>query len=298
MISRRGFLKAAMAGAVAAPAGCGSLPSVFPERGGKSRLRTITYNVYACYGWMPDEEKFKKRRAAAKEKPFMRDMAQRFAEAFRPFRSDIITFSESPAEWVVKEIADRLEMRHLYFRSGGSYPGTVLTPHEILESKDCPLVGGGERPKDLFTRHWGRAVLKTPVGEFILHSAHLHPSKDDIREQEVAEILRAMQSDFAGGRPLLFQGDLNHTDTKPEYIRWIEAGLVDTSKAAGRGPGITMPKPTGEAPKRIDYIWSYGAFAKRVREVLVLNRRPFTVNPRDSDSFGLSDHLPVMATFE
>jgi endonuclease/exonuclease/phosphatase family metal-dependent hydrolase len=297
MLSRRDFLKAAAIGSVVGAGGCNLFGGVSAGKRGSARLRTVTYNVYACHGWTPDEEKFKQRRQAAKSKAFMADMARRFADALRPFQSDIITFSESPPEWVVKEIADRLEMRHIFFQSGAGYPGAVITRCEIVESVNCPI-GGGERPKDLFTRHWGRAVLRTALGETILHSAHLHPSKDEIREREVTEILKAMQSDFKSGRPLLFQGDFNHTDIKPEYARWKAAGLVDMFTVAGVGSEITMPQPTGESPKRIDFIWAYGPLVKRVREVRVLGEQPFAVVANDPESFALSDHLPVMATFD
>jgi len=296
MRSRREFLKAALAGSLACGSGCSRL-GIAPGRGGGPRLRTITYNVYACYGWVPDEAKFKQRRDAARDKTVMVEMAGRFAEALRPFGADIITFQESPAEWVIAEIAGRLRMRHVFFPSGGNWPGAVFTPHEIVEAKNCPIVGG-VRPKDLFTRHWGRAVLKTPLGELVLHSAHLHPSDDAVRAREVAEILKVMEKDFTAGRLFLFQGDLNHTPMRPEYARWLAAGLVDTFKTAGSGSEITMPRPTGEAPKRIDYVWAHGAMAQRAREVRVLNERPFCLDPNNPAAFALSDHLPVMATFE
>ena len=60
---------------------------------------------------------------------------------------------------VVKEIADRLGMKYVYFPSGQNWPGALLTRFEIVGSKNCPVVGG-ERPKDLFTRHWGMAEVR------------------------------------------------------------------------------------------------------------------------------------------
>jgi endonuclease/exonuclease/phosphatase family metal-dependent hydrolase len=293
MTTRRDFLKAAMLAPIAATASCARL---LPRGGRAPRLRSITYNVYACYGWVPDEKKFKQRRAAAKDKTVMRDMAQRFADALRPLRSDIITFAESPAEWVIKEIADRLGMRHVFFKSGQSYPGALITRLEVLESANCPI-GGGERPKDLFTRHWGRATLRSPLGDLVLHSVHLHPSDDRVREREVTEILKAMEGDLSADRPLIFQGDFNHTPARPEYGRWTAAGLLDTFRKAGVGSGITMPAPTGEPPKRIDFIWAHGPIVKHLREARVLAQPPFGLDPSNPESFALSDHLPVMASF-
>jgi endonuclease/exonuclease/phosphatase family metal-dependent hydrolase len=297
MISRREFLKAAGMGSLAGAIGCRSLGRFSLRRGAPPKLRTITYNVYACYGWTPDEEKSKKRRAAAKDKKVMLDMAARFADALRPFQPDILTFAESPAEWVVKEIADRLALRHAFFPSGGSWPGALITRLEIIESANCPIMGG-QRPKDLFTRHWGRAVLQTPLGDTILHSVHLHPSDNAVREREVTEVLKTLQNDFQSKRPLIVQGDFNHTPDRPEYGRWRAAGLIDTFKIAGVGPEITMPQPTKEAPKRIDFIWANALLGGRLREVRVLRDRPFSLSPKDPGSVALSDHLPVMATFD
>jgi endonuclease/exonuclease/phosphatase family metal-dependent hydrolase len=305
MISRRNFLKAATVAAVAAGTGCTRLKSIFARKSYK--LRTVTYNVYACYGWTPDEAKFKERRKAAKDKAFMSDMARRFADALRPLEADIITFQESPAEWVVEEIARQLKMGHIFFPSCASYPGAVITNFDVVEKQNCPIVGG-VRPKDLFTRHWGRAVLSAPFGNLILHSAHLHPSDAAVRRREVTEVLKAMKGDFRSGLPLVFQGDFNHTDTQPEYKQWADGGLVDLFRRAGVGSEITMPLPTKESPKRIDYIWSYGWFAKHVREVCVIRELPFSLDPNNPESieihrqdaratFALSDHLPIMATF-
>ena len=294
-ISRRDFLRAAVLGSAACVAGCGRWKDRHAGNG-EARFRTITYNVFACYGWLPNEEKFKQRRAAAKDKQARVDMAARFAEALQPFDADLITFQEAPPEWVVAEIANRLQCHHVFFPSGEYWPGALLTRLEVIESANCPI--GGDRPKDLFTRHWGRAVLRSAFGPVVVHSVHLNPHKEAIRQREATEVLRVIRNDFESGRPLILQGDFNHTDANPEYQMWVAAGLVDTFRAAGKGLAITMPKPTDKQPRRIDFIWTHGAFVKRVREVRVLSGRPFSLDPKDPDSFALSDHRPVMATFQ
>ena len=93
-------------------------------------------------------------------------MPSRFANELALYDPDIINFSESPDEAVVKEIAKRLGMNYVLFPSGGNWPGALLSRrHEMVESKNVPLLKG-ERPKDLFTRHWGRATIKLPDCEF------------------------------------------------------------------------------------------------------------------------------------
>ena len=90
---------------------------------------------------------------------------------------DIITFSESSHEEVTEEVAELLGMNHVRCPSGGNWPGTLLSRHELIESQNVSL--GGQRPKELFTRHRGRATIKLPSGDpLVVHSAHLRPTTD------------------------------------------------------------------------------------------------------------------------
>ena len=272
-------------GAAGGVAGCTRARRLSLRERRASKLRTITYNVYACQGWS---------RAKA-PKPSQDELCRMFAEALGKFATDIITFQESPSEKVVATIASYLGMNYTFFPSGEEWPGAVITRFKIIEAKNCPIVGG-ERPKDLFTRHWGKAVLATRFGNLALHSAHLHPSDHEVRMREIPEVIKAMEADSASGRPLILQGDLNHPPTRPEYALWTKAGLVDTFVVAGVGPELTIP--ADKPAKRIDFIWAYGPMAESVREVRVLSERPFRTDPDDPTSLALSDHLPVMATFE
>jgi len=284
MVSRRELLRIAALGGAAFPLGC----AVVARRraaGRKSRkLRTITYNVLECQGWSPGKG----------AKPAREEIHRMFAEALGRLRPDIVTFQESPPEEVVAEIARLLGMNHTFFPSGKAWPGALMTRFEIIESQNCPAVGG-KRPRGLFTRHWGRAVLRAPFGDLVVHSAHLHPSNAQTRLREVEEILRAMESDFQRGRLLIFQGDLNHPPTDPEHGRLKQAGLVDAFEAAGVGPGETFK--ADHPAKRIDYIFAYGTMARHIREARVLRERPFCTDPDNPRSVALSDHLPVMAKF-
>ena len=284
MISRKGFLRATVLAAAGSAAGCTRWRREKVEAGVRFRLRTVTYNVLACTGWSPGKG----------PKPNAAEMPRLFARALAKRKPDLITFQESPGEAVVKEIADRLGMNHAFFPSGDSWPGGVITRFEILESKNCPAVGG-KRPEDLFPRHWGRAVLRAPFGELILHSAHLHPSKDDVRTREVTAMLEAMRPDLESGKPVIFQGDLNHTPDKSMYRQWTEAGLVDVFAQVGAGQSHTIPADKPSA--RIDYVWAYGPIARRARQCRVLFERPFRTDPDDPKSMALSDHLPVLAVF-
>lgn len=297
MIDRREFL---MAGGAFAAAGLARPGLVLAQPAGtddvKPGLRTITYNVLACNGY-PRGRANEERLASAQKQ-----MAARFALELALYEPDIVSFQEGPTEKTVASIAEQMGMRYAYFAPGISsfkgypigFPGAIITRYKIVEAENCPLIQGS-RPEDLFTRHWGRAVLRTATEELAFFSGHLHPSSADIRAREIAEMLAVMEKDIRSGRSFLFQGDLNHRPTGPEYKRWVDVGLTDTFAAKGVGQPFTSGsiKPRG----RIDYIWAHGPIADRLRECRVLFEGAFRTNPDDPNSFALSDHVPVMATF-
>lgn len=285
-MNRRSFV---LLSSLAASGGLNSVLRAASSAQTKQRqgLRTITYNVLAFRGH-PRTEDNQGRVGGARGQ-----MARRMALELALYKPDLVTFQESPAEELVAEVAELLGMNHAYFPGG--YPGTVMTRHKILESTNCPLVEG-TRPKDLFTRHWGRAVLEWEKGELVVFTAHLHPGKVEIRAREVTEMRQVIQVDLDAGRTVVLQGDLNHEPDGPEYPRWVAAGLVDSFAAKGSGQPLTIPST--KPKKRIDYVWASESLAPRAKECRVLFEGAFRTNPEDPRSFALSDHIPVLAVFE
>lgn len=282
-ISRRQFCTALGAAGLSAFA----LPA-FADEKKQQPLRVIAYNVYACKGW-PEN------RTLAKKAVEKSQMAKRLAMELALYEPDIINFSESPSEAVAKEVAKHLGMNHVRFPSGGNWPGTLLSRFEITDSKNVPL--GNERPKELFTRHWGRGTLKLPNGEpLIVHSAHLYPVADPtIRLKEIRAMLASMKDDLDSGRSMLLIGDLNHGPDSEEYKLWIDAGWIDTFAKVGEGKGLTIK---ADEPKyRIDYVMATGPIAERVTESRPLFEGAFRLNVADPKAFALSDHLPQLAVF-
>lgn len=259
-------------------------------------LRVIAYNILKCTGWPADRELAK--RAVARGQ-----IAGRIALELALYEPHVVNFSESPDEKLTREIAERLGMHHVRFPSGGDWPGTLLSKFEVLESQNAP-VASGSRPAELFTRHWGRAVLKHPSGQpLIVHSAHLYPVQDPtIRLREIDAMLEAMQSDLKAGGSLILMGDLNHTPDSPEYPKWREAGLVDTFAAVGAS-AASPANPDGktfaadEPRVRIDYVWCAGPLARNIKSSRSLWDGAFRTNPVDDQSFALSDHVPQFAAF-
>jgi endonuclease/exonuclease/phosphatase family metal-dependent hydrolase len=251
-------------------------------------LRVIAYNVYACKAW-PGE------RPRAKEAVKQGQMARRLAMELALHRPDIVNFSESPTEAIATEAAELLGMHHVRFPSGGNWPGTLLSRFEIIESHNVPL--GRERPRELFTRHWGRGVIRLPNGEpLIVHSAHLFPGADPrIRLEEVRAMLESMRADLDAGKPMLLIGDLNHGPETDEHQLWIDAGWVDTFAQVGQGEGLTIK--ADRPAYRIDYVLAAGPIARQIIESRPLFEGAFRLNVDDDQSFALSDHLPQLAVF-
>jgi endonuclease/exonuclease/phosphatase family metal-dependent hydrolase len=266
--------------------GTALLPGGVRAQATPPRLRTISYNILACKGY-PETEVNRERLRRARPQ-----MVERLARELELYDPDIVTFQESPTEEKVAAIAQAMGRYYTYFPGG--FPGAVISKHRIVESENCPLVTGA-RPNDLFTRHWGRAVLDVAGRRLIVYSAHLHPSKQEVRKREVTEALQTMKSDLAGEGPVLFQGDLNHRPDGPEYARWQAAGLIDTY---ARNDGLATSTIPSTTPKsRIDFIWANPPLASQCQSSRVLFEGGFRTNPEDARSFALSDHLPVMADF-
>lgn len=253
------------------------------------RLRTITYNILKCHGYSVKPE----------AKPFLKaaepQVPTRLALELALYEPDIVSFQEAPPREVVAAIANQLGMKYAFFPGG--WNGAVLSKHEIVSPQNCPLASWQERPKDLFTRHWGRAVIRAPGGEIQFFSAHLHPADASVRAREVAEMLKIIGPSLEKGERVLLQGDLNHQPSGPEYPRWVQAGLVDIFgkvKEAGTSDfSVTSHQPAG----RIDYVWASAPLASQARACRILFERAFRTNPEDPLSVALSDHIPVMADF-
>ncbi len=141
--------------------------STFADYQKRRSLRVIAYNVFACTGWP-------KNRRRAQAAVAQGQMPKRLATELALYEPDIISFSESPSKTVIEEVAQHLGMNHIRFSSDGQWPGTLLSRFEIIELRTENVQIEVERPKELFTRHWGRATLKLPNAQpLIVHSAHL-----------------------------------------------------------------------------------------------------------------------------
>ncbi|MGI9517360.1 MAG: endonuclease/exonuclease/phosphatase family protein [Pirellulaceae bacterium] len=281
-MNRRKFLQGSSLAALAMAA--------YPRRtaaSGEQAFTTITYNILAARGY-PERDANRTRLQNARPQ-----MPRRIAQELALYQPHLVTFQESAAEDVMARIAGDLEMNHVYFPGG--FPGTLMSCYEIVESTNCPLAGEVEGAAELFSRHWGRAVLRVDGTDMVVYSAHLHPGDAAIQKREVAAMVAAMSEDLSAGRPLILQGDLNHDPTDPNYQSWVDTGLQDAFADCGSGEGLTCS--TTNLRWRIDYVWSAGPLSEQLASCRVLDEGAFIENANDPASFALSDHLPVIATF-
>ncbi len=269
-------------------------------------MRSIAYNIFnGCIGYKgingrqlpPGEES-----VLVKAARDMEQIPQRIMLELALYKPNIINFSEGPKEDVVARMAKMLDLNYAYFPGG--FPGAVLTTYEIMSFENRPFQNKSKNdPKELFTRHWGKAKLRLPDGKIItIHSAHLWPFKKEendtrIRLAEIKELVASVKYDLANNSDtVLLQGDLNHTPDTEEYKSLNSAGLVDAFTAAGHGEGYTSNsiKPS----KRIDFIYAIGALSGHIKDCRPLFEGSFRMNNEDPNGFALSDHLPVLADFE
>jgi len=254
----------------------------FPDK----KIITISYNVYQFKGYPEtDDTKFML-------EDIRPQMADRMALELALYKPHIVTFQEAPAEEEVKKVAERMEMNYVYF--DGGFPGVVLTKFDIVSSENCPL-SSMDSPGELFSRHWGKAVLKSESDEILLYSIHMHPSNDEIRSKEVDEVLKVLGKDQFHEKKVIFQGDFNHEPIQQEYDRWKKAGLTDCYAKKGVEQRDTIKSTF---PNRtVDYIWVNDKLESRLLRCRVLFEGNFRTNPMDERSIAISDHLPVMAEF-
>ena len=289
MIDRRTFLELTATGLLAFR----TASAVADEK--KQTFRTISYNVLAFRGFPRTRTTRDLLDANREQHPEMT------AEALAAFAPDIITLQEGPSEEVVARFAAKLGMNYAYFPGGwkgnktypGGFPGAVVSRYAIEDSRNRPSAGG-RHSGALFTRHLGYAKLAAPFGMLHVVSTHFHASEHDTRMLEAAAVIDLIKQLRETG-PVLFQGDLNHRPTDPEYALLDDANLVDVGKKAGIGeePTASSIRPRS----RIDYIRATPDLAEKACHAAVLNTPPFIPTPDEPVSYALSDHLPVMAEF-
>ncbi len=274
-------------------AGCTNGPAEAISPAGD--IRVITYNIRSFEGFTRNWDR-------CNDVVKRGQMTERFALELSLYDPTIICLQEVPSEASAAALATRLGMHYAHFKGGWKskgWPegisGAVLSKYPIVEATPHPSLNWTQRPKDLFTRFWGRVVLETPAGRLAVHAMHGYHKDSQIRLRELAEVLPVIRKDVQAGLSAILLGDLNHRPDSAEYRLIASEGMTDSLG------GQTDPAPLTYASikpiERIDYIWSAGPIAKRLASSKVLFEGAFRTNPDDPNSYALSDHVPVLAVF-
>lgn len=310
--------------------GLGSLPSITsseirnefldvniisaePSKNPIKSIRSLTYNIFnggiGYKGINGHDLPEGKESILVKTARDMGQIPKRIMLELALYEPHIINFTESAKEFVVANMAKSINYNYTHFpgaKNGqGNFPGSILTPFEIVYSENRPFVNKETNNSDeLFTRHWGKAIVRLPNGELItIHSAHLWPFKKEkrdteIRLAEIEELMKSIDYDLKHNtKSVLLQGDLNQVPDSPEYRKYIEGGMYDTfdkAKVKQYLNTINSINPT----KRIDFILAKGKIKNQITNHRVLFEGNFRTNNDDPSSYALSDHLPVMIEFE
>ncbi len=278
----------------------------------KKTLRTITYNVFnGCIGYVGINGKALTQNARSTLVSTARELGQipqRIVLELALYKPDIINFTESPGEDVVAEMAKMLNFNYVFFPGGkdgkGGFPGSILTSLKIVSSQNRPFADSSN-PEELFTRHWGKALLRLPNNKTVsVHTAHLWPFKKEendtrIRMNEIDALLASIKHDLDNNADsVLLQGDLNHSPDMPEYKHLNTGLLKDTFAEAGTENGFGYTYDSIHPAKRIDFIYAAGELSKGILNCETLNQGNFRMDINDPKGFVLSDHLPVMTDFQ
>lgn len=278
------------------------------------RFRSISYNVFnGCIGYLGINGKALTQNARSSVLALARDMEQipkRMMLELDLYRPNLINFSESADEATIIKMAGYSNLAYAHFPGGkdgkGNFPGTIFTDYKILSSQTRPFTDKQKDQEDLFTRHWGKALIESPGGNVIsVHSAHLWPFKreakdTDIRMREIDELVKSIEYDLKNeADSVLLQGDLNFSPDMQEYEKLNSVGfLKDTFVYGGKENGFGYTHDSIVPAKRIDYIFAGGKLAENILDSRVLFQGNFRINNDDPYGFALSDHLPVMTDFK
>ncbi len=181
--------------------------------------------------------------------------------------------------------------------------GLLIVDDQVsVDSVDYCIEGKGLDTDNLFN-HWGRITLSFQNQSFIVYGFKLAPRKrSETRRKQINTLSPYLKQDMAQQSLVIVAGDLNHRPFDGEYNRWMELGLVDSYDSLKHGSGFTKMDELGENTlvpyRRIDYLLLSKNLASLLKtSSTTLNEGLFVPSP-DQRNWSLSDHLPVMATFQ
>jgi endonuclease/exonuclease/phosphatase family metal-dependent hydrolase len=269
-------------------------------------LRVLSWNLYHGRDFPPDEHLFtwpsRLFRITERNETHVqvnRLLREEFAGWIADHEWDVAMLQEAPPLWFrrlgrrtrsngvrvftsrnvvppLQRLAANLNPDLIASWEGGSNQLFVRAPGEILEHREMTLTRRPERRRMVWAR------IRLPGGDTVCF-ANLHASAG-LPEKASGEVIAAAANavDWSAGDPLVFGGDINlrpARDPTPFHELRDRFGLGD---------------PTG--PHAIDHILARDLdVAERPRRLAPEARE---LQERDGLHLRLSDHAPVIATFE
>ncbi|KAF1711227.1 endonuclease [Pseudoxanthomonas kalamensis DSM 18571] len=135
---------------------------------------------------------------------------------------------------------------------------------------------------------WGLFERWADGRRFYLFNTHFpYRQEDGEARRRCAELLAQRIAELAGDAPVVLTGDFNDEPGSPAYAR-LQQDLDDAfvSAALREGPAATFHGFSGRAERRIDWAWSRGLKAERLR----------TVDDHAGERYP-SDHFPMLVDY-
>ncbi len=236
--------------------------------------------------------------------------ADPLAEVLIAQRADVVALVEADDLIVLERIAARLKMDYIH-APGPSHASALLSRWPIRETINHALLRKG------ISRSLLEATVEDPAGgDWTIGVIHLHPnvleSDEDVREQEIGELLDVFKPHREAKRRHLLTGDFNANSpvqridpdlcmprTREEWkanggkiprraIQKItDAGYVDSLLASDTNAAANVGTFTTQFPgQRVDYIFSFGGAAHSIKSAWI---------ERDRLAKYASDHFPIGA---
>ena len=236
--------------------------------------------------------------------------ADPLAEVIEAQRPDIVALVEADVPAVVERIASRLKMDFI-LAEGKRHGAAILSRWRILESVNHSLL------RDEFSDAVLEATVAEPHGvEWTVAAVHLHPrariEDEQHRDREIGVILDIFAKHRGENRSHLLAGDFNANSpvqkvdpekckprTREDFAanggrlprtaiqKLLAAGYADTLQISNPSEAEILGSFTTQYPgQRVDYIFTFGVEANRVKEARI---------EHDRLAQYASDHFPVVA---
>lgn len=249
-------------------------------------IRILSWNILAMRGWCPGEH------PEHSPGPTRFGVANELAEVIHRLKPDLVALQECPDLEATAGLARRLGMGLAYFEAGwkgndhwpGGFPGAILSAHPMDDIRDETALSR-DLPASCFERHWGSAMIHSPIGPLRVHAYHCCADwagqrHDAIRQAEMEAVAGRVAPDL----PTVLIGDHNARPGDPSLDVLTHHGLLDAHVCAGQGQGFT--DPADEPTQRIDQCWVGGLEPTQCKVIQGLD----LYVGRAGEGYYLSDH--------